>query len=654
MNIDKLAFRKNAIRVGLASFLAGGIGFSQTTASETAAKTETELPEIVVSAHMTGVPHDNTGVSVTKISPEKLEKEGVHTLSEALTRSPGVYIMSGGGFNQRGSATRTVIRGMNSDNYTLPVIDGIRLNGAGTQTGSNVFGMTDLFTLGNIEVLRGSQGANYGSTAIGGVVAMDTPDGQGEPSVRIFTEAGSFNSLRSSVVAQGEIKKLSYFVGAGYEQTNNDPFYPVYLDRSNKMNDFRQWSEVVKLGYQVNDKVRVSGTFRHQDGKLEDPSFTYFGQKPYKTDMRTILSLGTGKVEAELSRMWTTSLMAGFYNQKFSQIFPDEPATGMSNYNSSWKKVQVEWRNLLTWNDKHKTTTGFAWDRNTYETTMQPWELENIYAFFAEHMYSPIKGLDLSLSGRLEESSIWSDYATWRAAASWKIRGEHSKTRLLGSIGSGFRAPTAWERGANYSVGGWKTVGNPNLGISKSLGGDLGIEQKLAKNHSVTVSGFWIRINNQIDTGYTSNGESTWDNYAYATSYGVETAFRGDFKDAWNSGYTVAYTYTLPENSDKKQLTFTAQNVFSFDIHTSPIASVTTGFGLDAATTRTGLANQRLDNYATLRWYARWQANKNLAIHLRVENMLNERYSVDSNPYNAYTPIMSQGLSIQGGVTLTF
>lgn len=652
MNIDKLAFRKNAIRVGLASFLAGGIGFSQTTASETAAKTETELPEIVVSAHMTGVPHDNTGVSVTKLNPEKLEKEGVHTLSEALTRSPGVYIMSGGGVNQRGSATRTVIRGMNSDNYTLPVIDGIRLNGAGSLAGSNVFGMTDLFTLGNIEVLRGSQGANYGSTAVGGVVAMETPDGQGEPSVRIFTEGGSFNSLRSSLIAQGEIKKLSYFVGAGYEQTNNDPLYPAYLDRSNKMNDFRQWSEVVKLGYQVNDKVRVSGTFRHQDGKLEDPAFSYFGNEPFKTDLRTILSLGSGKVEAELSRMWTTSLMAGFYNQNFSQIVPDVPATvGMSNYNSSWKKVQVEWRNLLTWNAKHKTTAGFAWDRNTFETTFQPWELENIYAFFAEHMYSPIKGLDLSLSGRLEESSIWSDYATWRAAASWKIRGEHSKTRLLGSIGSGFRAPTAWERGANYSLGGWTTVGNPDLGISKSLGGDLGIEQKIAKNHSITVSGFWIRINNQIDIGYTPNGDSTWDNYAYATSYGVETAFRGDFKDAWNSGYTVAYTYTLPENSDKKQLTYTAQNVFSVDIHTSPIASVTTGFGLEAATARTGgRLNQKLDNYAIIRWYARWQANKNLALHLRVENMSNQRYAVQDYGY----PTLSQGLSIQGGVTLTF
>lgn len=654
MNIDKLAFRKNAIRVGLASFLAGGIGFSQTTASETAAKTETELPEITVSAHLANIPYDQTGVSVTKLNPAQLEKEGIHDLSTALAHSPGVYILPGGDVNQRGSIAKPTIRGMSQADYNLTMVDGIRLNGVGTNAGCTLIGMSDLFSFGNIEVLRGSQGAIYGSTAIGGVVNMDTPDGQGEPSVRIFTEAGSFNSIRSSVVAQGEIKKLSYFVGVGYEQTDNDPSFPSYLGDNNN-NKFEQWSEIVKLGYQVNDKVRISGTFRHQDAKMEDPAFLYWlpDKTSYHNENRTRLTLGSGKIEAELTRKWTTSLMAGFYQQDYSNLYPDvaEQNYAGQDFFNQWKKVQIEWRNLLTWNEQNKTTMGFAWDRSTFETANQPIELENVYALFAEHMYSPIKGLDLSIAGRLEESNIWDNYGTWRASASWKVRGEHSKTRILGSIGSGFRAPSAWERKADYTNWTGTYVGNPDLGISKSLGGDLGVEQKIAKNHSVTVSAFWIRVNNQIVPTYgwypTPN---SWDNAAYATSYGLETAFRGDFKDAWNSGYTVAYTYTLPETSDKKQLVFTARNVFSADIHTSPIASVTTGFGLEAATARTGSVNQRLDNYAIIRWYARWQANKNLALHVRVENMSNQRYAVQDFGY----PTLSQGLSIQGGVTLTF
>lgn len=38
---------------------------------------------------------------------------------------------------------------------------------------------------------------------------------------------------------------------------------------------------------------------------------------------------------------------------------------------------------------------------------------------------------------------------------------------------------------ANYGY-----VGNPDLDISKSLGGELGVEQRLADNHYASVTGF--------------------------------------------------------------------------------------------------------------------------------------------------------------------
>ena len=66
------------------------------------------------------------------------------------------------------------------------------------------------------------------------------------------------------------------------------------------------------------------------------------------------------------------------------------------------------------------------------------------------------------------------------------MTGKDSPTRIFGSVGSGFRAPTYFERyAANYGY-----VGNPDLDISKSLGGDLGVEQRLADNHYASVTGF--------------------------------------------------------------------------------------------------------------------------------------------------------------------
>ncbi len=88
---------------------------------------------------------------------------------------------------------------------------------------------------------------------------MDTPEGEGDPVTRIFAEAGSFGSFNSYVTSSGKIKKLSYFVGVGFETTENDPsIYPAIYDNRTGMNDFRQWQEAVRLGYDINDKVKVS------------------------------------------------------------------------------------------------------------------------------------------------------------------------------------------------------------------------------------------------------------------------------------------------------------------------------------------------------------------------------------------------------------
>ena len=103
------------------------------------------------------------------LDTRQLREEGVLNLGEALTRVPGVYVESGGGSNQRGNVNNIVIRGMSSGQYTLPMLDGMRLydNTQGCNLTPNVMARTNVFDLGTLEVLKGSQGAIYGSGAMG-------------------------------------------------------------------------------------------------------------------------------------------------------------------------------------------------------------------------------------------------------------------------------------------------------------------------------------------------------------------------------------------------------------------------------------------------------------------------------------------------------
>lgn len=670
-----------ALRVVLAIAMAGSCVFAQadsngkqlpSSSQSDLAVEETELPPVTVSAHEgIAVPYDQTGVSVTILDVPELEKQGIETVNNALTTVPGVFSLPNGATYQRGSLSYAAIRGMNKDAYTLTMVDGMRLYRADALTGAVALGTMDLFSIGSMEVVKGSQAAVYGGGSVGGVIAMNTPEGEGKPGVKIYNEVGSFDSYTGYMTSEGKQGKWDYFVGAGYERTNNDPANEAYiLDRHSSK--FEQWQEVVRLGYQISEDAKLTMTYRRQDAEANQPSvilndamWNPLGYSRAKDTYRT--NLATLKLDAKINKLWSSSLMAGYYGYDFSEnLMPEALKQGYVSYNSNLRNVQVEWRNLLKWSESNQTTAGFAWDRSEYASSgatslYQKRNLENIYGFFAEHLYRPVKTWDNSLAVRLDHSTVWNNLFTYRYATSWKVTGEHSKTRVFGSVGSGYRAPTQFERYASGTYQGTRFVGNPDLKVSKSLSGDFGIERKIAASHDASVTGFWTRVNDEIvSSGGLFGADKTFSNTSHVTSVGVETALRGNFSDAWNTGYSIAYTYTVPKSAGDIQLVNTARSVWSADIHTSPIPSVTTGLGLIAAHGRTAYDGNRLplnsgkvDGYCVLRWYAQWQATKNLTFHIRVENLTNDKF-ITQKQFASYLDTYSLGTAVYGGFTLTF
>ena len=223
---------------------------------------ETELAPVTVSAHEgVAVPYDSTGVSVSILDIPQLKKEGVYTLSEALTTVPGVYVLPGGGAYQRGNVSKPVIRGLNSDKYVLPMIDGMRLNGLASLNGlvtSNVVARTPVFGLGALELVRGAEGAVYGSGAMGGVLYMETPEGKGEPGASLFNEYGSFDSYTGNFTAQGRVENTAFYVSSTYEHSNNDIHYEDGRKPQMKhAGRYQNYSQAVRLDQYLNKKNKL-------------------------------------------------------------------------------------------------------------------------------------------------------------------------------------------------------------------------------------------------------------------------------------------------------------------------------------------------------------------------------------------------------------
>ena len=615
----------------------------------------TELAPITISAHSgTAIPYDSTGCSVSVLDIPQLEKEGIYSLSEALTTVPGVFVTPGGGLNGRGNASKAIIRGLGRDSYLLPMIDGMLANtsnGSSLVT-SNLIARGNLFDLGNVEVLRGAQAASYGGGAISGVLFMETPRGEGKPGFRLFQEHGSNNAFTSNITTQGQLDKLHFFLSSTYETTENDirsadGTRPVEPDAGS----FENFAQALRLDYELNESTVFTTTYRREDAEYQYSGKDWYGNGWMPNERRTFRSnLVTAKVESKVNNFYSASLMGGYYGT-------DNMFGRGSNHDL--RNVQVEWRNILRWCKEQTTTAHFRWTRSQFDSTSiyEPRgndninrTLENVYSLALEHTWQPSSSWTSALAARLDYSSIHQAMPTVRATSSYRFNND--TTRVFGSFGRGYRSPAAFERSSGVLPAWGYAIyhGNPRLKCETSWSGDLGIEQQVGDSHTLSLTWFWqqtkdyIRAEQRNNEYYFTNDDVHW------TSQGVELALNGELGDAWNTGYTLAFTYSQPKDAHDNPLPDSCRQVWSADIHTSPVERLTVGLGAAAVTGRRDYDGSRMDSYCTLRCYAEYIINDHLKLHARVENLTDEKYVTDS----ASGDLLAPGMSFYGGFTFTY
>ena len=110
--------------------------------------------QVIVSASLGGALAPEVGSSVTVVSHDEIEDQGVETVADALRNVPGVEINRTG---QEGAVTSAFIRGGNS-NYDLVMVDGIPMNDFG-----GAFDLAPLPTEGvdQVEVMRGKRALRF-------------------------------------------------------------------------------------------------------------------------------------------------------------------------------------------------------------------------------------------------------------------------------------------------------------------------------------------------------------------------------------------------------------------------------------------------------------------------------------------------------------
>lgn len=236
-------------------------------------------------------------------TPEKQSKDSLlskqaTSVAAALEDIPNVDIRGG----SRSIAQKPNIRGL-SDNRVVQVIDGVRQNFDLAHRGSYFLPMS---LIQEIEVIKGPSSSLWGSGALGGVVAMRTPNAldllknNDKFGVKIrqgYQTANNLSERDVSVFAAND--KFDVLISGFYNNADN-----LRTSRGNKLNNtaYKQFGGLAKFGWQINDANRVELSHRETRFKQTAPS--------------------NNEVENELTNEQITDQIKEFHGQKDDLLLP--------------------------------------------------------------------------------------------------------------------------------------------------------------------------------------------------------------------------------------------------------------------------------------------------------------------------------------------
>ena len=550
-----------------------------------------ELDEAFVYSGLLPVEVNRTGASVEILEEDDIE-DGPIAIDVHLERLPGVTVTTSGAL---GGNSVVRIRGL-PQRYTGVTFDGIDISDpSAPQTDFNFGTLTSALT-NRIEVAKGSQTTFYGSDAIAGSVNITSwrPEKEGL-SFETAIEAGSYATISASLSVgylgdEGEaaltvasIDTEGFSSRAG--NTEADGFDQTALS----FYVSRELGEAVTLGF--------SGFY--SDSHVEDDDGDAIPTGDYYEDRkgaRIFAKYRGERVDHEIS----------VSKYQVTRLDP----TGFSTMFEGGRE-RIGYLGTTDLYSNTKLAFGADWTKESSEIDGVFDEASNS-AVFGEFQHAISDQADLSVSLRHDFHSDFDDATTGRVALAYRVTAD---TTLKGVVGTGFRAPSLYERFGPF--------GSSTLEPEKSKSFELGVEHRTGAAIFSAVA-FRNEIDNLIDFDFGA--------FAYAqvpgqtTSQGVELA--GEI-DIGTMSLFGNYTYSASENPagrslrvPRHDLTFGIEKSFSDKLS----AALTVRHVADRLDVDGSFATVAAPDFTVAGLSVSYMINDSTEAYVRVENLLDEDY----------------------------
>ena len=563
--------------------------------SEAYAQEAATLAPVVVTGTRTERALDDVPVRVEVGSREEITRTHARTLKEALENVPGLQLREVHGK----SGFELSLQGLTSD-QVLVLIDGLPISAS---TGSTVDLSQYLVSdVARIEVVKGASSAQYGSSAMGGVVNVITrpiEQGFGGSATVDVGSYGSQNDNGRSTSANNRHGRIN--LGGGGE-TWRLALSGDSMDGDGFGLDPQKWarqgdaSKRQQLTARAQWLPRKEGNFWVELGHYTEDDvqrYEYFVPPKYVPQRKTeditrdrVTFGGDWKFDNGLrAEVKGVSERYDSQSREYSQNF--QTATRASSQQKDHITTQLE---LPAWGHQ-LWMVGADWSRETLAQSSNG-KPELGVAGRAERTSQ-----ELFLQNDIVVNDVWevllgvrgqddSDFGT-HVAPKVSVRGNVYeqggwKGVVRASLGQGYRVPNLKERHYlfDHSSLGYVVIGNPNLKPESSdslqLGGTLGLDESL----SIDGNFFYNRVKDMIQTdlvNYTTvNGISayTYQNIARARTSGLESSVKWRATPALDLQAAYTRTQTRDLNSGT-ELTRRPRDIVRLGLDWKPQAATT-------------------------------------------------------------------------------
>lgn len=403
------------------------------------------LNPITVTATRAPRTADDTLASVTVIDEATLREQDPVEITDLLRGQPGVNVNANGSF---GKTSGVSIRGAGNSG-TLLMIDGIRLRSA--TAGGAAWQFLDPRMFERAEIVRGPAGSLYGADAVGGVVQLFTPEGEGGPSPSVTLGGGSFDTRRGSASLSGSHGGTRYHFAASHVKTDG-----IALREGGDRKGYDNTSALVRVSQELGDRARAGVLALRARGNSEyvggDNDYVQqvagvYGELDFNDNWSGRLTLSESRDELE-----DFSAFPGVFNTKTQTARLDNTLT-LGNHQLIVGAEYAE--------DKVDSTT--AYDKDSRDNT----------AVFAQGLldFSP---LTVQAALRHDDNEAYGNKLTGSLALGYDIDDSHT---VRASYGTAFRAP-------NFNELYYPGFRNPDLEPETSKSYELGLRGQYG-------AGFW-------------------------------------------------------------------------------------------------------------------------------------------------------------------